>query len=125
MSNRMGIYYVAETEAKPSAGFDEFYEQLVSSVNYPSAAEDRSVEGIIFVKFLVDQDGNINHVVASEDLETSANWVVDEMKDEAKEAVKATSGKWEPAKVAGYPVAQWVVLPVQFKLDRVYFEPIF
>ncbi len=39
------------------------------------------------------------------------------MKKEAIQAVKATSEKWEPAKVDGEPVAEFVILPVVFNFE--------
>jgi hypothetical protein len=123
LSNRVGVYYAAETEPKPKTGFDDFYASMQRNLTYPEDAKENGVEGLVFVKFVVDSRGNIGHIVADEDIDTSFNWVVDDMKKEAKAAVKSTSGQWEPAKIGGIPVSQLVVLPVQFKVESPYFIP--
>lgn len=125
LRNRVGVYYVADTEPRPKMGYEAFYDQLINSIKYPDEAEDRAIEGVIYVKFLIDATGEIDHISTSETLETPANWIVDDMVKEAVRAVKATSGEWIPAKVGVYPVSHWVVLPVQFKLKEPYFTPLY
>jgi TonB family protein len=80
------------------------------------------VEGIVRVKFVVDKEGEIKDVSAVESIETSYSSLIDDLKMEAKTAVRATSGKWIPAKRGQTPVSQWVVLPVQFKLEDPHFH---
>lgn len=125
LTNRVGIYYVTETEPKPEMGYEDFYTALHSNLTYPSDAESNGVEGTVFVKFIVDHEGNVEHVFADEDIETSFDWVVSDLKKEAKKAIKATSGEWEPAEVGGVPVSQWVMIPVQYKLESPYTRAIF
>ena len=43
--------------------------------------------------------------------------IMKDLKEEARQAVLATSGGWEPAMVNGKPVASWVVVPVIFKME--------
>ncbi|NJN25235.1 MAG: energy transducer TonB [Cyclobacteriaceae bacterium] len=121
-SNRFGIYYTTETEPKPKMGYRDFYSELQSNLSYPERAKDNNVEGTVFVKFVVDHNGEISFVKTAEDIEAPMDYIVDAMKEEAKEAVLATSGQWEPAKIGGVPVAEWMLIPVQFKLeDNSYF----
>lgn len=115
-STRTGIYYVSEKEPKPKEGYDELYEDLYAGITYPEAAERDGVEGNIYAKFIVDHEGNVEHVVTTVDVEPTDHFAVEEMKEEVKKAVKNTSGEWEPAKIGGVAVSQWVVLPVQFKV---------
>lgn len=125
MSNRMGVYYAAETEPEPKMGYKDFYASLRNNMSYPEQAKENSVEGFVFVKFIVDANGNIGNVYASENIDTSFSSAKDAMKKEAKAAVKATSGQWTPAKIGGIAVPQWVVLPVQFKLESPFFVPLY
>jgi TonB family protein len=121
-ANRTGVYYVAETEAEPAMGYDDFYDYLFNNLTYPEEAKDKGVEGIVRVRFVVDKDGEIKDVSADESIETSYSSLIDDLKMEAKTAVRATSGKWIPAKRGQTPVSQWVVLPVQFKLEDPHFH---
>ena len=125
LTNRVGVYYVAESEPKPKNGYDEFYENLHGLLSYPENAEDLGIEGTVYVKFVVNREGEITNAIASEAIETDSDWVIKEMKNEAVNAVKATSGQWIPGSVAGIPVAHWVVIPVQFSLQDSYYRPIF
>jgi len=125
MTNRVGVYYVAETEPVPKDGYKSFYENLRGLVTYPEQAEDLGVEGTVYVKFVVNDKGDIANVIAAEDIKTDTEWVVESMVAEAKRAVEATSGDWIPAKIAGIPVSHWVVIPVQFKVDSPYYRPLF
>ncbi|QSE98708.1 energy transducer TonB [Fulvivirga lutea] len=122
--NRVGVYYAAETEPKPKIGMEKFYNELHSNLTYPEDAKELAVEGTVYVKFIVDRTGNVENVIASEDLEAPGEWVVKAMKKEAIKAVKETSGEWKPAEIADIPVAQWVVLPVQFKIENPYYTPV-
>jgi TonB family protein len=122
LSNRTGVYYVAEQEPRPEDGKEEFFRNLQGMIQYPESAESNGVEGTIFVKFVVNSVGNIDHIYATEDVESPGEWIVQDMKQEAIRAVKATSGDWKPTTVAGVPVSDWVVVPVQFKLESPMFR---
>jgi len=121
-----GIYLYTEQEAKPKKGYEQFYENLYENIEYPESAENKGVEGNIYVRFIVDQNGEILKASAAEDIETPYGYAVDELKREAVNVIKETSGNWEPATVNGVPVAEWVVLPVQFnfKIDPFLKAPI-
>jgi len=116
MSNRVGVYYFTETEPEPKMGYRDFYQDLYSNIQYPESATDNGVEGTVFVKFVIDSQGDVEHVIASENIQAPGEWIVKDMKQEAKKAVEATSGEWKPARIGDIPVAHWMVLPVQFKI---------
>ena len=116
--SRTGIYYSAEQDAEPEMGYNDFHDKLYENLNYPDEASNKGVEGTVFVKFVVDENGNINFARADEDIETPYPNAVKQMKESAIEAVITTSGKWKPAKVGGVPVAEWVVLPVVFNFEK-------
>jgi len=124
LPNRTGVYYVTETSPEPKNGYLDFYSTLQSNLEYPESAEDEGVEGTVFVKFVVDPQGDVAALKATEDIEAPRDWIVQELKQEAKNAVQETSGAWNPATKGGIPVSQWVMVPVQFKLESPYFRPI-
>ncbi|NJO02268.1 MAG: energy transducer TonB [Bacteroidia bacterium] len=112
-----GYYYVTEKAAEPKEGMEELYNELYASIEYPSEAEKRGVEGVIYVTFIVDTEGNVTNVSATANMEEGDEntYLVDVMKEEAVEAVKASSGEWNPATIGGVAVSQWKMLPVQFQ----------
>ena len=124
-SNRVGVYYVTETQVEPKEGYRDFYANLQNSLTYPESAEEKGVEGTVYVKFVVDPQGNVHSVRTSEDIEAPGDWIVQELKQEAKNAIKSTSGEWTPATVGGVAISQWVMVPVQFKLESPLFLPVF
>lgn len=113
-----GIYYVTETEPEPKNGYRDLYSELHNNLEYPETAEEFGVEGTVFVKFIVESNGEIKHVKATNNIETTVELAEKELVEEAKRAVLATTGQWEPAEVGNIPVDQWVILPVQFDLER-------
>lgn len=119
-SNRVGVFYVTEQPPKPKKGYDELYDNLYDNIEYPENAEDTGLEGNVYVKFVVDHKGNVENVIATTNLDPKASehFASDELIKEAKEAVKSTSGQWEPAKIGDVAVAQWVVLPVMFRIEE-------
>ncbi|XOV91292.1 MAG: hypothetical protein ACFHWX_13880 [Bacteroidota bacterium] len=118
-ANRVGIFYVTETDPHPKEGLEKFYHELQTQLKYPEEGF-KNLEGTLYAKFVVDDEGNINNVVFSSDFKgKDRNDIqVQEMKMETKKAIEASSGHWVPAKIDGIPVAEWVVLPVKFKIDN-------
>lgn len=110
-----GIYLYTQQEAEPEDGYEEFYDNLYDNLKYPDDAQSKGVEGNVYVRFVVDQNGEVKNASAVENIETPYGVAVTKMKQEAVSAVERTSGKWEPATVNGVPVAEWVVLPVEFE----------
>ncbi len=116
-ANRMGIYYATETSPEPMMNNTAFYNYIHDNLDYPEIAEDAGVTGTVFVKFVVDEAGDITYATTSEKIDANSTRVINAMKSAAVDAVKATSGKWKPAEIAGVPVPHYVVLPVQYELD--------
>lgn len=114
---RTGVYYCVDEEAEPEEGFRTFYNNLYENLSYPEEAREWGAEGNVYVKFIVDSEGEIDFMKATEDIEASTDRYVKDLKEAAMEAVLATSGNWEPARVSGVPVASWAVIPVIFKIE--------
>lgn len=117
LSDSKGVYYVTETEPEPEEGYSDFYNELHSNLTYPETAEEAGIEGIIYVKFVVDPYGNLSEIKVADNIESGLDYAVEDMREEAKAVVMNSSGHWKPAKVGGVPVSHNVVLPIQFKLD--------
>ena len=111
---RTGIYYSVDHQARPANGYNTFYDGLQSDLDYPENAKNAGVEGLVFVKFVVDSKGDIAFIKADEDIKATNPEHVRMLKKEAIETIKNTSGQWEPAEVDDRDVASWVVLPVKF-----------
>lgn len=76
---------------------------------YPYKARQRRIEGTVQVRFLVRADGTVGEV-RIERAEPPGVF---------EDAVRDAIARWrfEPGKLAGEPVAAWVVMPISFDLD--------
>jgi hypothetical protein len=117
LSNRVGVYYVAETDPEPKEGYKDFYDNLYQHLIFPESAKDHGVEGNIIVKFIVDEEGEVRNVTVKEDINTSFTADLASLRLAASNAVRETSGDWIPAKAGGRPVPHLVALPIEFKIE--------
>lgn len=78
----------------------------ISRPVYPSMAIESGITGKVFVKVLVDQEGNPKYAVVIK----SSSLVLN------NSAVDASlKSKFKPAIVAGKKVSFWIVIPYSFK----------
>jgi len=113
-ANRVGVFYSVDQPAEYEGDIDR---TILSNLKYPEKAKNWGVEGTIYVKFVVDEDGEIPFATTSTNIETSMDMYLNDLEKQAVSAVKATSGKWEPAKVEGVDVASLAVVPVTFDIE--------
>jgi len=116
--NRIGVFYSVDDEPEYNGDENELENAILRNLEYPEKAKNWGVEGTIFVKFVVDEDGQIPFAATSTDIETSVESYVTDLERQAISAVKATGGDWEPGKVEGVEVPTMLVLPVTFDFRR-------
>ncbi len=119
-ANRVGVFYSVD---KPAEYKGEIDETLLNNLKFPEQAKNWGVEGTIYVKFVVDQNGKIPFATTSSNIETSMESYLEDLENQAVTAVKETSGNWEPAKVAGVDVASLAVVPITFDFQKDPFLP--
>ncbi len=78
---------------------------------YPPLAERAGVEGVVWVKALVDKEGNVRDVIIVKESGANAGF-----EEAAIDAAKQTV--WKPAIANGQPIALWVTYKVEFILRR-------
>ena len=95
---------------------DEFvpYEIMAEEVRevdpiYPPLAQRAGIEGKVWLKVLIDREGNVRDVIIVKDSGANAGF-----EEAAIEAAKQTV--WKPAISNGQPIALWVTYAVHFKL---------
>ncbi|WP_026135860.1 energy transducer TonB [Nafulsella turpanensis] len=132
-----GAYVAPEVEPVPVNGYNEMMDEIEDDLRYPNNAAVAGIEGIVFVNAIIDETGNVVMANAVEDVvvpaqtkydntplnPTSFNEMeirdaIEEMKMAAIEAVKNTSGEWEPAQQNGQEVMAEVQIPVRFYLPE-------
>lgn len=116
--NQIGVFYSVDDKAMYEDGSQELQDELGRSLEYPENAEDWGVEGTIFVKFVVDENGEIPFATTSTNIDSSADMFVEDLEQQAIDAIKETSGEWEPARVDGVKVPSLAVAPVTFDFQK-------
>jgi hypothetical protein len=114
---RAGVYYSVDQEAEPENGYYEFYQILHSNIDYPQEARDWGIEGTIYLKFAIDNKGEIIYARAKEDIDTQHQVLLDNLKENTVQAILETSGSWKPARVDGEPVSSWMIIPIVFEVE--------
>ncbi len=103
-NNYSGYFIAVQEMPRPIGGIAGIQKKIV----YPESARKAGVEGRVFVKAYIDENGNVVH---SEILK-SAGSVLDSA---ALKAVNRT--KFMPGRNNGKPVKVQIVVPIMFKLD--------
>ncbi len=114
---RTGIFYSVDEDPEPKMGYRDFYNELYENLKYPEEAKEWGTEGNVYVKFVVKSNGEIGYMTTTDDIESTQERYEEDLIQEAKKAIRTTSGDWRPGMVEGVPVASWVVLPVVFRLE--------
>ena len=122
-SNRIGVFYSVDEQAEYDNGWETLKQEILSNVDYNDEIKNWGVEGTVFVKFVVDQNGEIPFITTDTNMESSMDMYVEKLEDEAAEAVKETSGNWEPGEVEGEEVASLVIVPITFDVEKAPFLP--
>lgn len=89
----------------------DVYRYLGRSIKYPPAAKENAINGRVWVRFLIDENGSVNtpFIVGKRRLGGG-------LEEEALRVVKAMPN-WKPATYNGKPVRVVYTLPVAFKLQ--------
>ena len=106
------VYYKAETDPSYTGGEAAMMKYLSDNLSYPKEAEDKGVEGTVWVDFVVGSDGNMWDVEA-----TDAAWEdVDEaLKNEATRVVGSMPA-WVAGRQHGKNVNTKFSIPITFRL---------
>ncbi|MCF8244053.1 MAG: energy transducer TonB [Saprospiraceae bacterium] len=84
-------------------------EFIYSKIQYPTIARENGIEGMVYVRFVVERDGRISNIEVVRDVGGGCG-------DEAARVVKLMP-KWNPGKQRGTPVRVMFTLPVKFDLQ--------
>jgi len=97
-----------DTQPTFPGGMDKFYRYLSAAVRYPKEAQDKNVQGKVFLSFIVEKDGRIAEVKTERGLGSGL--------DEEAERVLNASPKWAPGKRGDQPVRVKYHVPINFAL---------
>ena len=102
------IFDIAETSPEFKGGLKELYKYLGENIKYPKEAQKANIEGIVFVKFVIEADGKIGDIKITKGVDLSLDL-------EAMRVVKSMPD-WTPGIQNGKPVAVYYNMPISFRL---------
>lgn len=101
-------HYDYEIAAEFPGGLNKLADFIGKNIKYPKAARKNGIEGKVFLRFIVDTEGHIQHVEV-------LKGVSPEIDEEAIRVIKIMP-QWRPAMVDGNKVNSFFNLPLSFKL---------
>jgi TonB family protein len=107
---RLGLQGLNEPDSSGFVGVEERPVMLDSpSPYYPEAARVAKIEGSVWVKVLVGQDGLVKAAVIAKEAEEKVGFEVSAL-------AAAKGAHWKPAMNRSRPVALWVTYEIRFML---------
>lgn len=103
------VFMVVEQSPEFEGGLQGMVKYLKKNLRYPAKAQRMSIEGTVFIGFIVNKDGNISDVTVIKGIDNDCD----------KEAVRVVEKMppWKPGKQNGRAVRVRFVLPIKFHLD--------
>ncbi len=108
-SSKEIFYFVEESPMYPG-GQEELINFFSQNLTYPSKAKEERVEGQVFVRFEVKEDGSIGEVIVSKSVHPSLD-------AEAIRVIRSMPN-WLPGRFRGEAVSSWYTLPISFFLRK-------
>lgn len=103
------IFYVVEEEPTFPGGYEKLAEYLSNEITYPQVARESGIQGIVYVDFIIEPNGDITNVKAKRGIGGGCD-------EEAIRVVK-NMPNWLPGKQRGIPVRVQINLPIKFILN--------
>jgi protein TonB len=102
------IFPIAQEMPAFPGGEEELFKFLEKEMKYPDFALKNSIEGIVYLTFVINRDGTVGDIKLLRGVDNFLN-------DEAIRVVKKMP-KWKPGKQNGNAVRVQLNLPVKFKI---------
>ena len=102
------VFTIVETFPEPEGGIATFYDYVAENIKYPAFAKKMDVSGIVFVRFVVEKDGDITDVQVIKGIGAGC--------DEEAIRVVDSAPNWKPGKQRGKAVRVSMTVPIRFIL---------
>lgn len=103
-----------DEKIKQACSKEKLKEYITKNLNYPAEARVNKIEGVVYVKFVVDKDGSVSNVSVINDPGSGLG----EASKKLVESMNKMPKKWQPALQNNQPVRVYFTLPVSFKLNK-------
>lgn len=105
------IFKVVDLMPEYPGGEQALYQYLSETISYPDTATKNGIEGLVKVKFVVDEYGSIV------DVKTTNKRIGYGLEEEAMRVIKMMP-PWKPGKNDGRPVKVYFQIPIRFALPK-------
>jgi len=102
------VFIAVEVMPSFPGGDKALYESVYKNLKYPSSAQDKGIQGKVFVKFIVTKDGSVANAIVARPVDPALDQA-------ALDAIKKLP-KFTPGKKEGKAVNVWYSMPIVFKL---------
>lgn len=99
-----------DTQPEFPGGMDKFYLYIGKSIKYPKEAQEKNIQGKVFVSYIIEKDGRLTDVKVERSLGSGTD-------EEAVRVLKA-SPKWVPGTSGKQPVRVKYNIPITFALSK-------
>ena len=103
------VFVVVEEMPEFPGGVKALRQYLAATVKYPKIAQEKGIQGKVYVTFVVNKDGSV--------LNTKIARGVDPLLDAEALRVVSSLPKWNPGKQKGQAVAVQYTVPINFALQ--------
>ncbi|SHF63147.1 M56 family metallopeptidase [Pedobacter caeni] len=109
--NDVKVYDFVSIDKQPEfvGGMDKFYKYLSKAVRYPVEAQEKNLQGKVFLSFIVEKTGELTEVKVERKLGLGT--------DEEAVRVLKESPKWNPGIYGGQAVRVKYNIPINFTLN--------
>ena len=103
------FFTIVEDMPSFPGGEEQLFRYLGENIKYPAMAKDAGITGIVFVTFVVKEDGSVSGVKVLRGIGGGCN----------EEALRVVNGmpRWKPGKHNGRAVPVTFTLPIKFVLQ--------
>jgi len=106
------VYDFVSATTTPSfpGGMEQFYKYLSKTVKYPKEAQEKNIQGKVFISMIIEKDGSLSDIKVDRKLGYGTD-------EEAVRVLKA-SPKWIPAVQNGNKIRVKYNIPISFTLTK-------
>ncbi|MEQ8928146.1 MAG: energy transducer TonB [Fulvivirga sp.] len=104
------VFTIVENQPTPIGGLAAFYAYINENIKYPAAARRMSIQGKVFVQFIVNKDGRLSDIKVIKGIGSGC--------DEEAVRVLQNAEPWNPGKQRGVAVRVKMVIPIHFMLHN-------
>lgn len=103
------IFVTVEQNPEFKGGVSEMFKYIGEHMQYPAEAQRRGLDGRVFIRFIVDKNGNVQNPVILKGAAPSLD----------AEALRIISNfpQWNPGIQDGEPVNVYCTMPIAFRLE--------